>query len=353
VGDDVQSILEVQDDRSFLKEIEFTDLYLSEGTDDAKMRGLVDIDDPIYPVAIDDIIDLGLVRRKVIQTGQSENEFVLDHDEVRYRVSKIPSDSGINWYALRRAMHPIPRLRRLLAGVSPYVIQELGRIGKHPNRGMILLAGATGAGKTTTICSLLQEYLQNYGDVATTIEDPPELKLDGSYRNGAGQCFQVKVQNGDFATPLRSALRYQPRYILLGEIRDPEGASESLRAAISGHIVLATIHSGTIPEAITAMMKLVSSRLEMELARSMLADGLAAVMHQEMKRVKTTDGRVERRVILKTLFLGDTMNTSTAGARNKIREGKAQGLVDDIEAQANRMLKQQPPIMISARQGNK
>jgi twitching motility protein PilT len=337
------------DDRGFLREIDFTDIYVSEGTEDAKMRGLVEIDDPIYAVGINDVVDLAQVRMKVIQMGQMEDEFVLDHDTVRYRVSKINNESGSSWYALRRALDPIPRLRKLLAGVSPFVIQELGRIGKAPNRGLVLLAGATGAGKTTTICSLLQEYLLTYGDVATTIEDPPELKLEGSYRNGAGQCFQVKVKDGDFAKPLRSALRYQPRYILLGEIRDPEGASEAMRAAISGHIVLATIHSGTIPEAIQAMLKLVSARLEMDMARTMLGDGLAAVMHQEMKRVKTTDGRVERRVVLKTLFLGDSSNPATAGARSKIREGKVLGLVDDIEAQANRMAKQQPPILLAGR----
>ncbi len=340
-----EQLAEAVDDPFTLKQLDFTDLYIPEVGRYAKMRGLTDVEDPIYPVHIDAIEDLAQVFRRVSLLGQRSREFVLDHDDVRYRCAKIENESGNVWYALRRAIHPIPRFGKLLRHINPRVIQELGAIGKKPRRGLILLAGATGAGKTTTLCSLLQEYLHIYGDTAITIEDPPELRLEGSYRNGGGHCWQMKVVDGDFSTPLKATLRMAPRYILMGEIRDPDGAAESLRAAISGHVVLATIHAGAIPEAIQSMYKLVSARYDIDLARNMLADGVAAVMHQEMSRIQASDGRVERRVKLDTLFFGEgNKDSATAGMREKIRSGKLNGIQDEIDSQSAKMKKGQSPL---------
>ena len=218
------------------------------------------------------------------------------------------------------------------------VVNELARIGRPPGRGLILLAGATGNGKTTTLSSLLQEYLLAFGNVAITIEDPPELKLAGSYPP-SGRCFQHRVVDGDFATPLRLALRQHPRYLMLGEIRDPNAATEALHAANSGHVVLATIHGGSIEEALIAIQKLVASKLDPDLARNLLATGLAAIMHQQLLRGKNAQGLVERRVKLQTLFVGGDM-----GTRSKIREGKTQLIRNEIEQQANRMARSLRPV---------
>ncbi len=337
-------------DPILLKDLDFTDIYIPEVGREAMMRGLAEVEDPLYPVDMDAIQDLAQVFKRVALQGQQDHEFVLDHDGVRYRVAKIENESGAVWYALRRSIHPIPRLREQLRHTNPRVIQELGAIGKVPRRGLILLAGATGAGKTTTLCSLMQEYLTVYGNLAITIEDPPELRLEGYYRNGSGRCMQMRVKDGDFFTPLKRVLRMAPRYILVGEIRDPDGAAEALRAAISGHVVLATIHSGSIPEAIQSMYKLVSSVLDLDLAGQMLAEGLAAVMHQEMTRIATGDGkRVERKIKLSTLFLGDGSTPGGSGIREKIRNRKLTGLGDDIEGQATRMQKGQAPLALPTR----
>lgn len=317
-----------------LRDLDFTDLYLDEGGA-AFMRGIVDKKEPIFVVPDGAISDIDKIHKRVCALGQTQREFVVDHDGIRYRVSKIESE-GSAWYALRRALFPIPRLAHL--GIQPMIYRELGRAAKRPNRGLILLAGSTGAGKTTTVCSILQEYLMQLGDVAITIEDPPELKMEGRY-NGIGHCFQTKVQNGDFATPLRAALRYNPRYILLGEIRDPEAASEALRAAVSGHVVLATVHGGSIEEAITSVLKLVSARLDLDLARNMLADGLAAVIHQELRRMEAADGRSQRRIVARSLFFGNDK-----GLRSKVREGKIQLLGTEIEAQAARVSRGESPL---------
>ena len=330
-----------------LAELDFTDLLICEDGRNAKLRGLLmpgadgedGAQEPLVRIGFDQVADLPVLARKVFLMGQQEAEFPLEHDGIRYRVTRIESHSEVNWYALRRSLDPIPRLSKLLVGVNPLILQELGRIGAKPGRGLILLAGSTGAGKTTTICSLLKEYLVQYGDIAVTIEDPPELKLEASYRRGAGHCYQLRVRDGDFEKPLRQALRMQPRYMLLGEIRDPIGAAEALRAGQSGHVVLSTIHGGSIEEAVQSMLKLVSARLDLDLARQMLADGLAAVLHQDMTTFRTAD-RAERRIKMKALFLG----SSAQGPRSKIREGRVAQLADDIEQQAILLSKSRSPL---------
>lgn len=316
-----------------LAELDFTDLYVSE-TGEVRIRGLQDMKGPLVEVPAGGIADIERLHRVVLNKGQTESEFSFDYDGIRYRATRIEAQEG-TWYTLRRLMFPIPRLARL--GLNPNMVREVGRLAKKPSSGMLLVAGATGNGKTTTACSILQEYLLAYGDMAVTIEDPPELKLEGPH-GSFGYCLQNKVRDGDFATPLRSVLRQNPRYILLGEIRDARAASEALRAAVSGHVVISTIHAGSIREAITSLLKLVSSSLDLELAKHMLADGLAAVLHQQMHTVRTTDGRTQRQILVRSLFLGDS------GIKAKLRGGQLQMLDTDIERQESLMKQNKSPL---------
>lgn len=327
--------VDVYDEPVPLSELDFTDLYIAE-SGAALIRGLSGEKGPLIEVPPGVVSDLEALHKRVCGIGQLESEFPLDFGDVRYRVSKIEGQDGV-WYAMRRLMWPIPRFSTF--GMQKAVYQELGRLGKRPNRGMILVAGPTGNGKTTTASSLLQEYLTYYGDIAITIEDPPELRMEGTYGR-FGQCFQTKVEDGNFTKPLRAALRYSPRYIFLGEIRDPDAASEALRAAISGHVVIATIHGGSIQEAITSVIKLVSARLDIELARQMLSEGLAAVIYQELKTYVNKDTKAtSRRPAMRTLFF-----EGNQGLRSKIREGRTELLQTEIEAQHERLVRGQPPV---------
>jgi twitching motility protein PilT len=210
----------------------------------------------------------------------------------------------------------------------------LGKLGRR--HGLILFAGATGNGKTTTACSLLQEYLLTFGDVAITIEDPPELPLNGKHGQ-FGRCFQIRVENGDFGRAMSQTMRYNPRYILLGEIRTPYEASQALRAAINGHLVITTIHAGSIMEAINSLLKLVSGQENLELARGVLADGLAGVIYQKL--MKSNKGKKPK---LDFLFAG--FNGSDAGVRSKIRHGKIEQLSTEVQQQATRVLNGKLPI---------
>ena len=105
-----------------------------------------------------------------------------------------------------------------------------------PN-GIILVTGATGSGKSTTTYSILQELNKPETNIIT-VEDPIEMNIEGLNQ------VQVNSEIGlDFATVLRSILRQDPNIILIGEIRDSETAKIAVRASITGHLVLSTIHT--------------------------------------------------------------------------------------------------------------
>jgi twitching motility protein PilT len=315
-----------------LSQIEFTDLYFSE-MGQTMVRGTADTNGPLVEVPDDVLSDLHILHAKVCNKGQTENEFMLDYDGVRYRCSKIPSVT-MTWYALRRAKVPIPRLGELKLELP--AVQHLGWLGN--KSGLVLIAGATGDGKTTTACALLQEYLLTFGNIAVTVEDPPELPLEGEYPP-YGRCFQLKVENGDFASAMRATMRYMPRYILLGEVRDPYGASQALSAAINGHLVITTIHAGSVVEALQRLLKYAAVADESELARQILSEGLAAVVHQKLRRARDGAGGVRVSILPQFLFIG-----AEAKIRTKIREGKFEQLGDDIEQQRLRMAKGDKPV---------
>jgi Tfp pilus assembly pilus retraction ATPase PilT len=319
-----------------LRDLDFTDLFFSE-RGEAFVRGMEEGDGPLSGVPESVVDDLDELHRRVCDLGQSKAEFFLDYDNMRFRVSRIEDVDGI-WYTLRRAKWPIPRLGEL-GGIPARVVEYLGYLGKptRPNpHGLILIAGATGNGKTTTACSLLQEYLLWFGDVAVTLEDPIELPLNGPHGR-FGHCFQIPVEDGDFGTAMKRTMRRSPRYILLGEVRSPVEASQALRAAINGHLVITTIHAGGVAEAINAMLKFVSGAEPMELARSILADGLIGVVHQQLIRSRVKGkGRMLK---LEYLFpAGDK------GIRSLIRSGKTEQLVTAIELQATRVAQGKPPV---------
>ena len=105
-----------------------------------------------------------------------------------------------------------------------------------PN-GIILVTGATGTGKSTTVYSILQ-YLNKTETNIITVEDPIEMDIEGINQVQANSKIGL-----DFATALRSILRQDPNIIMIGEIRDPETAKIAVRASITGHLVLSTVHT--------------------------------------------------------------------------------------------------------------
>ncbi len=225
--------------------------------------------------------------RKALDEGYNgRSSYSLSFGNTMYRVERVATLTGIH-YSARRMPRKTPDVARL--GLPENLTNHL--ISLNRESGLLLWGGPTGAGKTTSVSCLLRKYLEREGGFAYTIEDPPELPLDGIYsskRGGLGLCKQTEPINNDWGESLKSVLRCRPRYILVGEIRTPECASQILRAATSGHLVLSTIHANSVEDALNSVIKYATAGgLNEELAADLLGRGILGVIHQKLQGIKT------------------------------------------------------------------
>ncbi|MCQ9209240.1 GspE/PulE family protein [Granulicatella seriolae] len=187
---------------------------------------------------------LDITERRVPQDGRIET--VIDGREVDMRVSVLPTVFGEK-IVIRILNRNATLLSKEELGFSKSNELLFNNILKAPE-GIILLTGPTGSGKTTTLYTALRE-LNDIGKNIITVEDPVEYRLDGVNQ------VQVNVKAGlTFASGLRSILRQDPDIVLLGEIRDEETASIAVRAAITGHVVLSTIHTNDTASTINRLV---------------------------------------------------------------------------------------------------
>ncbi len=193
------------------------------------------------------LADMDISERRIPQDGhinvrQNDKEYDL-------RVSSLPATGGEK--IVIRILDASAALMSLDQIVSPYSeeYKTFNSLIANPN-GMILLTGPTGCGKTTTLYSLIQRLNTPERNIVT-VEDPVEYRLGGITQ------VQVKPAIGrTFATELRSILRQDPDIILVGEIRDLETAEISISAAITGHLVLSTLHTNDATGAISRLIDL-------------------------------------------------------------------------------------------------
>ncbi len=239
--------------------------------------------------------------------------YLLQYKGRNYRVERTVATGGQQFCA-RKMPTKVPDLKDLglPQGVYNHLLSLAG------GSGLILLAGATGSGKSTTIAALLKEYLSQKGGYAFTIEDPVELPLDGVYitpNNELGLCKQTVPPGGVWSEGIKSALRSKPRYIYLGEIRSPDIASEALRAATSGHLVLSSIHANNVNEAINSLVKYAaSSGISESMAYELVAGGLLGIVHQILTGAP-------KRAQVSTIFTNPDVNAGCQ-VRGMIRNGK-------------------------------
>lgn len=164
------------------------------------------------------------------------------------RVSTIPTESGEKM-VLRLLNQSGSAIDLEQLGIPAESLRLLQSAISKP-QGMILVTGPTGSGKTTTLYACLR-HIQNPNLNILTIEDPIEYRLEGISQS------QVKTDIGyDFAKALRAFLRQDPNVIMVGEIRDTETAQIALRAAMTGHLVLSTVHTNDAAATITRLLDL-------------------------------------------------------------------------------------------------
>ena len=193
----------------------------------------------------------------------------LEGMDLDMRVSSLPTKKG------EKIVIRILDYSRSLQGIEYLFFSEdnykkILKMLSEPN-GIILVTGATGSGKSTTVYSFLQK-LNVKGTNLITVEDPVEMEIEGLNQ------VQVNSEIGlDFATVLRSILRQDPNVIMIGEIRDSETAQIAVRASITGHLVLSTLHTNN---SLTTIERL----LDMDVERYLLASALSGIVSQKLAR---------------------------------------------------------------------
>lgn len=233
--------------------------------------------------------------------GELEADFSFEiPDLARFRVNVFMQNRGIG-AVFRTIPSEILTLEQLKA---PPIFKD---ISSFP-RGIVLVTGPTGSGKSTTLAGMIDYVNKNFASHILTIEDPiefvhqPILSLINQR--------EVHRDTKSFNNSLRSALREDPDVILVGELRDLETIRLALTAAETGHLVFGTLHTSSAAKTIDRIIDVFPAE-EKDMVRSMLSESLRAVISQTLLK-KTSGGRVAAHEIM----------LATAAIRNLIREAK-------------------------------
>jgi len=222
------------------------------------------------------VSDLDVAETRKAQDGRINLK--IGNRDVDIRVSTIPSVTGEK--AVLRILEKSKSLVTIeKTGLPESLVPAFRKAIKRPN-GIILVTGPTGSGKTTTLYAALQELVSDDTNIMT-IEDPVEYHME--------KITQVQVNKTvdiTFASAVRSFLRQDPDIILIGEIRDTETAQAAIQAALTGHLVLSTLHTNNAPTAIARL-------IDMDVEPFLLSSSVTAVIGQRLVRKLCTHCRKE------------------------------------------------------------
>jgi twitching motility protein PilT len=225
--------------------------------------------------------------------------FALD-DELRFRVNAFVQNRG-EGAVFRSIPHKIPSFSDL--NLPPVL-----RTFAEQEKGLVLVTGPTGSGKSTTLAAMIDYINENTSGHILTLEDPIEF-VHKSKRCLVNQ-REVGTQTHSFNAALKSALREDPDVILVGELRDLETVSLALTAAETGHLVFATVHTSSAPKTVDRLVDVFPTQQQAQI-RTMLSESLVGVATQSLLP-KVGGGRAAAIEIL----------VATPAVRNLIRENK-------------------------------
>lgn len=256
-----------------------SDVHIEPGEDTARLRYRIDgilqdignLPHSIYHLALARIKMLASMKLNIRDRAQDGHFFILLGEErIDIRVSIIPGNHGenINMRLLNRDDVFVEMAALGLRGTSYAAIEQ----AIQRTNGMILNTGPTGSGKTTTLYSILQK-INSQEIKIITVEDPIEYSLPGIVQTEVS-----KDREYTFATALRAIVRQDPDVVLVGEIRDDETADIAINAALTGHLVLSTVHTNN---AIATIPRL----LELGVKPSLIASAVNLIIGQRLVRI--------------------------------------------------------------------
>jgi twitching motility protein PilT len=229
----------------------------------------------------------------------------------RFRVN-LYTQRGAHAAAFRAIPYEIRPLHEL------DIAESVGKLAQLP-RGLVLVTGPTGSGKTTTLAALLDLANETRSGHIVTIEDPIE------FMHHHKKCLvnqrEVGADTASFATALKHALRQDPDIILVGELRDLETTQTALTAAETGHLVLASLHTQSAAQTVERIIDIFPPHQQTQI-RTQLASALQGVITQAL--VPRADGN-GRTVITEIMY-------ATPAIRNLIREGKSHQIPSFIQS---------------------
>lgn len=258
---------------------------------------------PISQETAQNLIDQILTKEQITTLKKDhEIDFSLDlPDTGRFRVNVFHQRQGLSG-VFRSIPHDMPAIEEL--GL-PKIIKELVDL----DCGLILVTGPTGSGKSTTLAAMIDYINNNKDGHIITIEDPIEF-IHSSKKCVVNQ-REVGSNTHSFADALRSALREDPDYILIGEMRDLETIALALTAAETGHLVFGTLHTSSAPKTITRVID-VFPMTQQDQITTQLSESLQCVIAQKLYPRMDESGRIAAFEIM----------IATQAVRNLIREKK-------------------------------
>jgi twitching motility protein PilT len=282
----MNQVREIREYLSLTVELGASDLHLTVGAPPAtRVNGLLH---PLeeFPLTSEQVRDLIQGTMNETQRATLDEEWELDY---AIEVSSVGRFRG-NVHFCRQNMEAVYRF-------IPAVIPDLSSLGHYPimeelchlQRGLILITGITGSGKTTTLAALIQRISELRSGTIITLEDPIEFTF--KHNSSLVKQREIGRDTKSFAKGLRQCMRQDPDVIVVGELRDRESIQIALTAAETGHLVISTLHTIDAPKSIERIMDVFPSDQQTQIA-SQLSNVLQAIVCQRLLRRADVEGRV-------------------------------------------------------------